>query len=206
MTSSFVQTLCKLTTCNKTPKNTCSRCKVARYCSKECQTEHWIHHKTHCSAIESKMFIHVPENILTGIMNGNKLVSFTCSSGEVKEEVILRLDGYLYTKNSGIRVLTIDKEMRDVVHKMYTSRSKTHNWDKYTKLYGQPTKLNEELYAFISKEEKKLIVLVKQQDTIKEVVDLSTMLNSSNINLDNITIEPVLATNDKILIRLGNKG
>jgi hypothetical protein len=31
----------------------CSKCRIAVYCSKECQTKHWINHKHLCSDISA---------------------------------------------------------------------------------------------------------------------------------------------------------
>jgi len=40
--------LCTLTSCDKQPIYTCSRCRCARYCSKTCQETHYLQHKNVC--------------------------------------------------------------------------------------------------------------------------------------------------------------
>jgi hypothetical protein len=49
-------------TCKKTkereedpPLDTCSRCRLACYCSKKCQREHWVSHKEICKMIKGVM-------------------------------------------------------------------------------------------------------------------------------------------------------
>ncbi|GLI66499.1 hypothetical protein VaNZ11_010326 [Volvox africanus] len=37
--------------CEKPAQFRCSRCKVERYCSRECQKDHWPHHKTRCAQL-----------------------------------------------------------------------------------------------------------------------------------------------------------
>ncbi|XP_066921074.1 uncharacterized protein [Clytia hemisphaerica] len=45
----------KCSNCSKgDAENRCSRCTAVKYCSKECQKDHWVKHKTHCNEIKRR--------------------------------------------------------------------------------------------------------------------------------------------------------
>jgi len=46
--------------CGKLGQLKCGKCKVSRYCSKECQGKHWATHKKACK-IDSEAHVHVPK-------------------------------------------------------------------------------------------------------------------------------------------------
>ena len=49
-TSANTKAICAAASCSKEATHTCSRCKVTKYCSRECQTQDWKEggHKTRC--------------------------------------------------------------------------------------------------------------------------------------------------------------
>lgn len=46
-------TLCHGYDCKKPGIYTCGRCKLARYCSKECQVSNWKYHKITCTKVDT---------------------------------------------------------------------------------------------------------------------------------------------------------
>lgn len=50
--------------CNKSSSLRCALCHTARYCSKECQRQHWTTHKSVCHDMEAKAHETLGKNIL----------------------------------------------------------------------------------------------------------------------------------------------
>ena len=96
--------------CNKSAAAKCSRCGLARYCSKECQVSHWPKHRLECTDVQHmRAFLR-----LRDLIKGNLLLmaAYHLPTGG---EVVIRIDERVidFFSNSSIHMahLSIGEEL-----------------------------------------------------------------------------------------------
>lgn len=74
----------------------CGRCKVARYCSRECQVAHWSAHKRECQTIDKTQSVRRKVRCLcqTLYASSNKLMAFAkkCKADTQRQFMDIQLD------------------------------------------------------------------------------------------------------------------
>lgn len=200
MDNLFKSSICKLTCCNNKPTKHCSRCKFARYCSKECQIEHWKYHKQHCFIGYSKTFIYVEEKELKNIIKNNGVVIFG-NEREYEENIIKRIDGNYYTIFSGIRIVDSFNKTLEQSYKYFRKRIIGRIWNDLYRKYGEPYYVGKTLYSFLDKKRKNLIILDKRTDDVIQEIDLTPYEGLR----DDVNVVPILTLDRGILIRIEAK-
>jgi len=169
--------LCSNTECNLFPRYTCSRCKSAKYCSKECQKLHFPNHKSACNSTvkwlgnnENNKFVMRKIKVND---NDYKNIVDTIARGEdyylhigvaVKPlHIIKRIDGNYYDKESGSRIIS---ESEFLNNSEGLSIQRFTNFDDLTNKFGQPEDTIDQYCLFIDRPRKRLIILNASTDEI----------------------------------------
>lgn len=170
----YIDVLCKLTTCNNKAKHTCRGCRKARYCSKDCQIKHWNHHKSYCimdakdanktpNKKQTRLILLTDENYRHTYMQlQTNEPQYIGDRKNERTEIIMRIDGNMYEKESGIRIVSqsmVSKNAKD------NGIHVTTNWGKLLLTYGDPIYLDETYSVFLSKPKRIIYILDRINDT-----------------------------------------
>jgi hypothetical protein len=103
--------------CENMANQRCSRCKIAKYCSRECQKNHFKEHKLFCES-EKQYVVGIPMDdylkLKDSLEKGKR--QFLVDDDNNKEEIILK-DNELYEKNTSRKIIAIEvaKKMENVM-------------------------------------------------------------------------------------------
>lgn len=166
--------LCYYTACNKKGTKLCSRCKIARYCSIECQTKHYPDHRDDClycfSTGAHDYTTIIPDDDYEDQMrqideNG---YSFIFNTDDKQTKVIRRSDSNLYQEKTGniIRPRKWLEQQKELHKQRFTQDT---NWSKLMHKYVKPNLVQNDIAIFVDIQEKKMIYLNIKTDTIIKV-------------------------------------
>ena len=99
--------LCGNEECRKKSNYTCSRCKLVKYCSKECQVFHWDNHKKECGKMNKlvKLGINQEESeIIVGKIKKKEIISQLLEENKKNNDT---------SKNKKVMVVNWNKELDD---------------------------------------------------------------------------------------------
>lgn len=196
--------LCRLTTCENKSTFRCSRCKIAKYCSKECQATHWENHKIHCTKINPKPAILYEKDLLDDIMKTDKIAIFETPFGEQREKILKRKDSKLYTEKSGIKIATLTPQRLEKLYNQFEKRDVRGNWNKLTKFNGELIRIKGDLYYSVDKQEKRLFIINSKTDNIVKVMNLS-MLPNFNEGKGTVVVSVEISNESGMLFKVEEK-
>ena len=81
---------CQKEGCHNVGSRRCSRCKVARYCSKECQTAAWKQHKKQCSSVSTPGDVptNIVDEIVYAILRKHEDLDDNCDEGHQNDSTM----------------------------------------------------------------------------------------------------------------------
>jgi len=162
--------LCTYAYCENTSSKTCSRCKIARYCSIECQKKHYPDHKEQCirhsetNAYASTTVLpdeDYNEQIKIIEKNGH---SFIFDNFGIKIKVIRRIDGNIYEEKTGDIIR--NRYWLENQRKVEPHFKENSNWDVLMRKYIKPIHIDDGIAIFLDKEQGRLIRLDIKTDTV----------------------------------------